>query len=486
MSVQFGGSAVNAISFNGSDVFAGFFNGNLVYSKSITSSTLTVTSTYVVSNILYPAPQEWPDYWQEPIMTVLDLKNQLDPPNGTLHVYDQSNNEKSDTDPACTKDTIVCSVDGVAIDTKMFIQKGDLNCDGMIDIEDERIIIAHDTWEGPHITDQDILYAADINDDGDIDFMDRNYVISYCTRDITDGITTSTPYIESRGIFVTVNTIYGRSIPANTNPVMTVATLKSLLTQSNPYLHVYDTSGNEVSDSANAVTKMKIKYIVNGVVKDAKQLVIKGDVDCDGMVTMNDFSIVRDYTSDSDAIAYTEFEKKDAARINGDNNITMADAELIVAYYMQDLTQLETSSQYVNITDDYVIVNVVAGQGAPSPKDPPLTVLELKNLFINDNQTLHVYDTNDSEMANTANVATKMKISYEYSGVAIDEKTIILVGDVNNDGDIDMLDYGIINNHVSGTTPITDAIDLIAADVNEDGSITQTDANLVRNYYENS
>lgn len=486
MAVQFGGNAVNAISFNGSDVFAGFFNGNLVYSKSITSSTLTVTSTYVVSNILYPVPEDWPDYWQEPIMTVLDLKNQLDPPNGTLHVYDQSNNEKSDTDPACTKDTIVCSVNGVTIDTKMFIQKGDLNCDGMIDIEDDRIIIAHDTLDGPHITDPDILYAADINDDGDIDFRDRGYVIGYCVRDITDEITTNTPYMESRNLFVTVNTICGRSIPANTNPVMAVATLKSLLTQNNLYLHVYDTSGNEVSDSANAATKMKIKYIVNGVVKDAKQLVIKGDVDCDGLVTMNDFSIVRDFVNDPDTIAFTEFEKREAADVNDKDFVTMADAELIVAYYMQELTQLETNSQYVEITNDYAIVNVVAGQGAPSPKDPPLTVLELKNLFINDNLFLHVYDTNDVEISGTANAATKMKISYEYGGEAIDTKILILVGDVNDDGDIDMVDYGIINNHVSGTTPITDPVDLIAADVNEDGSITQTDANLVRNYYENS
>ena len=485
MAVHFGGGNVYNISFNGTPVNAAFFNNNLVFSKGISSSTLTVTSTYVVSNILisgYP----YPDYWQEPIMTVLDLKNQLDQPNATLHVYDQNSIEKLDTDPACTKDSIVFAVDGITIDTKMFIQKGDLNCDGMIDIEDERIIIAHDTLEGPHITDPDILYAADINDDGDINFIDRGYVISYCARDITDEITTSTPYMESRNLFITVNTIYGRSIPANTNPVMTVAALKSLLTQNDAYLHVYDTNGNEVSGSANAATKMKIKYIVNGVVKDAKQLVIKGDVDCDGAVTMNDFSIVRDFVNDSDTIAFTEFEKREAADTNDNNNITMADAELIVAYYMQDLTQLDTNSQYVNVTDDYAIVNVVAGQGAPLPKDPPLTVLELKNLFVNDNNTLHVYDTNDVEMSNTANVATKMKISYEYSDVAIDEKTIILVGDVNNDGGIDMVDYGIINNHVSGTTPITDPVDLIAADVNEDGSITQTDANLVRNYYENS
>lgn len=334
MAVRFGGSAVNAISFNGSDVFAGFFNGNLVYSKSITSSTLTVTSTYVVSNILYPVPEDWPDYWQEPIMTVLDLKNQLDPPNGTLHVYDQSNNEKSDTDPACTKDTIVCSVDGITIDTKMFIQKGDLNCDGVIDYDDERIIVAHDTAEGPHITDPDILYAADINDDGDIDFRDRGYVLSYCNRTITNGISSNSAWMRVQGGELIYNPIYGGTLPTPINPPVLVSELKTQLAQQNSLLHVYAYNGSELADSAPVGSKMTVKYISNsGSVLDVKQFVLKGDVNGDGEIDMIDYGIITNYISDSDAIPYTDFEKRAAADVNGDNLVDATDKQLVYDFY---------------------------------------------------------------------------------------------------------------------------------------------------------
>lgn len=334
MAVRFGGSAVNAISFNGSDVFAGFFNGNLVYSKSITSSTLTVTSTYVVSNILYPAPEDWPDYWQEPIMTVLDLKNQLDPPNGTLHVYDQSNNEKSDTAPACTKDTIVCSVDGITIDTKMFIQKGDLNCNGMIDYDDMRIIVAHDTAEGPHITDPDILYAADINDDGDIDFRDRGYVMSYCGRTIANGISSNSAWMRVQGPVLIYNPIYGDTLPTPINPPVLVSELKNQLAQQNSLLHVYAYHGSELADSAPVGSQMTIKYISsNGAVLDSKQFVLKGDVNGDGEIDMIDYGIITNYISDADAIPFTDFEKRSAADVDGDNYVTSTDKQLVYNFY---------------------------------------------------------------------------------------------------------------------------------------------------------
>ena len=486
MAVQFGGNGVYNISFNGTSVNAAFFNNNLVFSRGISSSTLTVTSDYVVSNILYPAPQEWPDYWQEPIMTVLDLKNQLDQSNATLHVYDQNNNEKLDTAPACTKDTIVFSINGAILDTKKFIQKGDLNCDGTIDIEDERIIIAHDTAEGPHITDPDILYAADINDDGDIDFRDRGYVINYCARDIANGISVDVGYARVQGSFLKVNFIYGRDIPAwSANPI-TVSGLKNLLQQDSNKLHVYDYSGNELSANAAVGTKMIVKYVSNGSILDVRPIVIKGDVDGDGYISVNDYSMIKDIVDNVSQLQYTEFEKRDAANVNNENNTTMADAELVKLYFMGDYTQLETNSTYVDITSDYVIVNVVKGQGAPSPKDPPLTVLELKNLMLNTNSDLHVYDTSNIEVQDSSNVATKMKMTYVRDNIVVDEKVIVLVGDVNNDGAIDMIDYGFITNHINGSAKITDPVDLIAADVNEDGYITIADSTAVRNYYQNS
>ena len=334
MAIQFGGNAVNSISFNGSDVFAVVFNGNMIYSKNITSNVLTVTSTYVVSNILYPVPQELPDYWQEPIMTVLDLKNQLDPPNGTLHVYDQNNNEKSDNDPACTKDTIVCSIDGTTIDTKMFIQKGDLDCNGIVDYDDMRIIVAHDTTEGPHITDPDILYAADINDDGTIDYKDRSYVIGYCNRTITNGLSSNSAWMKIQGSTIIYNPIHGDTLPTSVNPPVLVSELKNQLAQQNSLLHVYAYNGSELLDSDPVGSKMTVKYISdNGNVLDSKQFVLKGDVNGDGVINLIDRNTINDYISDENTIPYTDFEKRSAADVNEDNHVNATDEQLVYDFY---------------------------------------------------------------------------------------------------------------------------------------------------------
>lgn len=174
---------------------------------------------------------------------------------------------------------------------------------------------------------------------------------------------------------------------------------------------------------------------------------------------------------------------------NSVNAISFNGTPLIRVFFNGDRVfpdGITSNSSYVTITDNYLIVNVVDGQGAPSPKDPPLIVSELKGLLNNPSNEINIYSSGGSLKNDSDNVGTKMVIKNEYSGVVIDEKTIILVGDVNNDGDIDMLDYGIIRNHVIGTAIITDPVDLIAADVNEDSSITQADADLVQDYYENS
>lgn len=174
---SFNGSSVADIEFNGSQVFAAFFNGNIFYGKTISSSVLTVTSDYVVSNVIY----DYDHTYTNPIETVSGLKNKLDQPNSALHIFDEGGNELSDNSAVGTKASIVYSVDGVVIDTKTFVQKGDLNKDGSIDQADEDIIIAYNQGTIV-ITDQVILDAMDVNDDGEINYKDRAGIINFVNR----------------------------------------------------------------------------------------------------------------------------------------------------------------------------------------------------------------------------------------------------------------------------------------------------------------
>lgn len=261
-------------------------------------------------------------------------------------------------------------------------------------------------------------------------------------------------------------------------PTYTVLELKNLIDLPNSVLHVYNSGGIELADNAAATTGATVAFEVDNVTIDSKIFVLKGDCNGDGIIDNSDVTLMNDPSQITDPVMLF------AADTNDDGVINYKDRGADINY--MNRTLFESNSTYMNIATDYVIVNVVAGQGAPSPKDPPLTVSEFKALFTNSSTNIFVYGQNSNLLSDNDNVGTKMVVKNDPSGVVLETKTIILVGDVNNDGDIDMVDYGIINNHVSGTTPITDPVDLIAADVNEDGSITQTDANLVRNYYENS
>lgn len=58
---------------------------------------------------------------------------------------------------------------------------------------------------------------------------------------------------------------------------------------------------------------------------------------------------------------------------------------------------------------------------------------------------------------------------------------LIVLGDVNGDGNITPADYVRIKNHIMGVTPI-DGIYTVGADVNGDGNITPADYVRVKNH----
>lgn len=179
MAIQFGGNAVNSISFNGSDVFAVVFNGAIVFCKGIASNSesITVNDTKITENVIYDTEHTYTN----PLETVTSLKSKLTPPNATLHIYDTNGNEASDTSTVGTKFTVSCVINGATVESKTFIQKGDLNSDGSVDSTDSQIIIDHSNGTAI-ITDTDILNAMDVNDDQEINYKDRGAIINFINR----------------------------------------------------------------------------------------------------------------------------------------------------------------------------------------------------------------------------------------------------------------------------------------------------------------
>lgn len=179
MSISFGGNSVNSVSFNGQDVFAVVFNGDIVYCKGIASNSefITVASTKITENVIY----DFDHTYTNPLETGASLKNKLTPPNATLHIYDTGGNEVFDSSPVGTKFTVSCVVDNTTVDSKTFIQKGDLNSDGSVDPADVDIITGYN--QGTIVvTDTDILDAMDVNDDGEINYKDRGAIFNFVNR----------------------------------------------------------------------------------------------------------------------------------------------------------------------------------------------------------------------------------------------------------------------------------------------------------------
>lgn len=145
---------------------------------------------------------------------------------------------------------------------------------------------------------------------------------------------------------------------------------------------------------------------------------------------------------------------------------------------------ITSSTAYVTVDDDYVIVNTVYGPNIPAwTSDYVSTALMFKNFLTQPNSSLHIYGSNNIEIVDSAIVGTGMTIKYIISGVTIETKTIVVKGDVDGDGYVTMNDYSLVQDHVNQTDPITDPAKLEAADVDDDGQITMTDAQLIMDYW---
>lgn len=71
---------------------------------------------------------------------------------------------------------------------------------------------------------------------------------------------------------------------------------------------------------------------------------------------------------------------------------------------------------------------------------------------------------------------------YMYTGMEVENYTIIVLGDPSGDGEITPLDYIRVKNHIMGTEVITDPVIKTAADYNEDSNITPLDYVGIKNY----
>lgn len=97
------------------------------------------------------------------------------------------------------------------------------------------------------------------------------------------------------------------------------------------YLEVWNVSDSaKVEDTENLATGMIVKLIINGEEKDRKTIVVVGDTNCDGKITMLDANIVVGHFTGENLMTGAVLV---AGNTNYDDKITMLDANMIVGHF---------------------------------------------------------------------------------------------------------------------------------------------------------
>ena len=114
---------------------------------------------------------------------------------------------------------------------------------------------------------------------------------------------------------------------------------------------------------------------------------------------------------------------------------------------------------------------------------PSKTVLDVKNELDNDNSKLEVWSVDgSSKLTDTDTVTTGMTVKLVINNNVSDSKVIIIEGDVNGDGEVDIFDSSDILNHYVGRQQIVGHF-LVAGDVTADDEVDIFDSSDILNHY---
>ena len=110
------------------------------------------------------------------------------------------------------------------------------------------------------------------------------------------------------------------------------------------------------------------------------------------------------------------------------------------------------------------------------------TIREFKLNLLNDSRTINIYDLDGNIVEDDEIVKTGLIIKLEYNDKTYDEATMVVRGDVDGDGYVNVTDYITVLNHALEVDDIVDYAKFAAADVEEDEMINVTDYIKIMDY----
>ena len=166
---------------------------------------------------------------------------------------------------------------------------------------------------------------------------------------------------------------------------------------------------------------------------------------------------------------------------SGNTEITIlvtAEDGTISTYRVTVVKEADPSSTITSMVYGHTITN-----GYIKTVGLNITGIDIKNQLDNENEYLEIWTADESrKIEESEKLATGMIVKLMIDGVEHDRKIIVIKGDTNGDGIIDLFDAVKILNHYLERTLLTEAY-LEAAYANEDSNIDLFDAVKILNHY---
>jgi hypothetical protein len=114
--------------------------------------------------------------------------------------------------------------------------------------------------------------------------------------------------------------------------------------------------------------------------------------------------------------------------------------------------------------------------------NPETTIAEFKANLDNPIEYIKIYDEDDNLLSDDDIVRTKLVIKLEFNGLVLDYATMVVRGDVDGDGYVNISDYIMVANHALGTEEMDDYLMITAGDVEEDEILNIADYIKIMDY----
>ena len=287
-------------------------------------------------------------------------------------------------------------------------------------------------------------------------------------------------------------------------PNMTVDQLEAKLTVSTGTIKIYNKDGTEITGTTLVGTGCAVKHIANDNIAVLEQFttVVFGDVNGDGIITIDDVSIIESYYENSSKIPYIpeNYCYLYAMDLNHTGQVSYGnDLEWDKTLITKALSDVTAINQYMTVNplemimpvyrDDEksCIINRESLISTITGIVPDTTVDQLKAELTSSAGTIKIYQKDGkTEMTGSEIVGTGC-IAELYDGTSeISGGWIVIFGDVNGDGKIDSEDYNTITSFNAGTFEFDNIynylFNICAMETDGDAYINSTDASLISDY----